>query len=71
MGEFSDEDRTMLVETHTLLKAHARQMTKIADDHEDRIRVVEHKQNKIMAILSVASVGIGGALSTVWQKLIG
>lgn len=67
MSEFKDEDRNMLVETHTLLKQHV----KITDDHEKRIRLVESRQTKLIATFTAISAGVGSTVGATWHKFFG
>jgi len=69
MSEFRVEDRIMLVESHTLLKAHVKSMTKTTEDHEARIRVVESRQGKILALVSIMTAGLGSSATALWGKL--
>lgn len=64
MSEFRPEDRNVLIETHTLLKTYVKK----SDDHEERLRVVERKQNKILATFFVISSAVGGTIASAWHK---
>lgn len=70
MTQFKPEDRNMLVETHTLLKTHVKTMNKITEDHELRLRTVETRQTKIMAVFALIFTGIGSVFAATFNKFI-
>lgn len=63
MGEFNDDDRNMLVETHTLVKG----MYETVSDHEKRIRFTEKvswfsiaSSTGLASMLAKLGIGSGG-----------
>lgn len=71
MSDFGEEERDLLVRTHTLLETYVATSTKILDDHETRIRTVEKKQTGILATLALLLSGAGATATQYWHKIIG
>jgi hypothetical protein len=68
MSDFKSEDRNMLVETHTLLKAHVVEMQAITKDHEARLRTIETRQTRLLTVFTLASAGIGSVIASTFHK---
>lgn len=54
MGDFTNDDRNKLIETHTLIKS----LVHRVDDHETRIRKNENIATKAIAITTLMWAGI-------------
>ena len=67
MSGFTDQDRNMLVETHTLVKEQGLKLT----DHENRIRKNEGIILKVATVSSVFAAGITIAVTAFAKKFIG
>ena len=66
MGDFTNEDRNRLVETHTIVKA----LAKTVDDHETRIRQNEGVVTKVAFVASFVGAGITAGVSAMWRKIV-
>lgn len=66
MGNFSDDDRNMLIETHTLVKG----IGTTLNDHEDRIRKNESILTKALALAGIGSLFIAGIIQSWVTKMI-
>lgn len=61
-----DQDlRDKIIETHTWIK----DLRKDVGDHEDRLRLVEKRQSKIIYYSMGVAATLGTGVSTVWNKL--
>jgi hypothetical protein len=68
MGEFTDQDRNMMVETHTLVKQIDKNHVKRLDDLEIRVRKNETVITKVIAFASLGAMFVTGAIKAFFNK---
>lgn len=65
MGDFTNEDRTKLIETHTIVKS----LAVTVNDHETRIRKNETMATKIAVVFSIAGAFLYAFAQTIIKKI--
>jgi len=67
MSDFTDEDRTKLIETHTMLSV----IVEKVDDHEKRLRTGERVRNQAVGWAIGSGAGIAALIEGVKAKFGG